>query len=171
MPAIADFLRRNESRTLEFKQDLSSPDRVLRAIVAFANTTGGTLVVGITDDKRAIGLANAATEEEWLANLIAGGIAPAFSPDFQVVTEGWLNYLVVRVPRFPSVFYVRQEGPEEGVYIRHGSTNRRATPSRGLTCYVRLRPAPSIVKYVCRLRWPTSTSAQPGSYSNRLGTN
>ncbi len=82
MPAIADFLRRNESRTLEFKQDLSSPERVLRAIVAFANTTGGTLVIGISDDRKPIGLTDAATEEERLANLIANGIEPALSPDF-----------------------------------------------------------------------------------------
>lgn len=127
MPAIADFLRRNESRTLEFKQDLSSPDRVLRAIAAFANTTGGTLVVGISDDRQPLGLARAAVEEERLANLIASGIEPAISPDFQVVSENNLDFLVVRVPRLPGVFYIRQEGPENGVYVRHGSTNRRAT--------------------------------------------
>ena len=127
MPAIADFLRRTESRTLEFKQDLSSPDRVLRAIVAFANTTGGKLVVGIADDRRALGLPNAAGEEERLANLIAAGIEPAISPDFEVVSENGLDFLVVRVPRFPGVFCVRREGPEAGVYVRHGSTNRRAT--------------------------------------------
>ncbi|GAA4391407.1 ATP-binding protein [Hymenobacter koreensis] len=130
MPAIADFLRRNESRILEFKQDLSSPGRVLRAIVAFANTTGGTLVVGVTDDRRAVGLPDAAMEEERLANLIANGIEPAISPDFQVVTENGFDFLVVRVPRFPGVFYVKQEGPEAGVYTRHGSTNRQATPDQ-----------------------------------------
>lgn len=130
MPAIADFLRRTKSRTLKFKQDLSSPDRVLRAVVAFANTTGGKLVVGIADDRRALGLPRAAREEERLANLIATGIEPAFSPDFQVVSENGLDFLVVRVPRFPGVFYVRQEGPEAGVYVRHGSTNRRATPEQ-----------------------------------------
>ena len=31
---------------LEFKRDLSSPDGVLRSIVAFANSAGGVLVVG-----------------------------------------------------------------------------------------------------------------------------
>lgn len=132
MPAIADFLRRNESRILEFKQDLSSPDRVLRAIVSFANTTGGTLVVGITDDRQPLGLTNAATEEERLANLIANGIEPAISPDFQIVSEFEQDFLVVRVPRFPGVFYVRQEGAEAGVYLRHGSTNRRASPEQRL---------------------------------------
>ncbi len=93
MPAIADFLRRNESRILKFKQDLSSPDRVLRTIVSLANTTGGTLIIGIKDDRQPLGLANAAVEEERLANLISSGIEPAISPDFQVVSEAGLDYL------------------------------------------------------------------------------
>ncbi len=148
MPAIADFLRRNESRILEFKQDLSSLDRVLRAIVAFANTTGGTLVVGITDDRQPQGIANAAVEEERLANLIATGIEPAISPDFQVVSEAGRDFLVVRVPRFPGVFYLKQEGENTGVYVRHGSTNRRATADQ-LTELQRQAQAGTFDSQVC----------------------
>jgi len=40
---IIDLLKRLEAKTLEFKRDLSSPDGVLRTIIAFANTAGGTL--------------------------------------------------------------------------------------------------------------------------------
>ena len=35
-----------ESKTLEYKRDLSAPKRILRALVAFANSSGGCLVVG-----------------------------------------------------------------------------------------------------------------------------
>lgn len=35
------MLKRPEGKTLEFKRDLSSPDRALKTIVAFANTAGG----------------------------------------------------------------------------------------------------------------------------------
>jgi predicted HTH transcriptional regulator len=35
-----------ESKTLEYKRDLSSPDRVMRALVAFANSAGGSIVIG-----------------------------------------------------------------------------------------------------------------------------
>ena len=87
-------------------------------------------MVGITDDRQPLGLPNAATEEERLANLIATGIEPAISPDFQVISEASRNFLVVRVPRFPGVFYVKREGATEGVYVRHGSTNRRASPDQ-----------------------------------------
>ena len=40
---LAATLRRPEGKTLEFKRDLSSPDRFLRAVVAFANGAGGTV--------------------------------------------------------------------------------------------------------------------------------
>jgi predicted HTH transcriptional regulator len=35
---LAELLRLPESKTLEYKRDLSSPEKVLRTIVAFANT-------------------------------------------------------------------------------------------------------------------------------------
>jgi predicted HTH transcriptional regulator len=50
------FLSKPEGKTLEFKQDMSSPKGVLKTLVAFANTAGGRLVIGITDDKKVIGL-------------------------------------------------------------------------------------------------------------------
>ncbi|MCG7847734.1 MAG: ATP-binding protein, partial [ANME-2 cluster archaeon] len=33
-----------EGKTLEFKQDLSSPKNMLKTLVAFANTAGGRLI-------------------------------------------------------------------------------------------------------------------------------
>ena len=49
---FVDLLKRPEGKTLEFKRDLSSPDGVLRSIVAFANTAGGTLLLGVEDKTR-----------------------------------------------------------------------------------------------------------------------
>jgi len=53
------LLTRPEGKTLEFKRDLSSPDRVIRTLVAFANTAGGTLLVGVEDKtRRVLGVAD-----------------------------------------------------------------------------------------------------------------
>lgn len=38
--------------TLEFKRDLSSPEGLLRTVVAFANTAGGIVLVGVEDGMR-----------------------------------------------------------------------------------------------------------------------
>jgi len=45
-----------EGKTLEFKQDISSPKPILKSLVAFANTAGGRLVIGIADDKQLVGV-------------------------------------------------------------------------------------------------------------------
>jgi len=41
---LVELLKRPESKTLEFKRDLSSPEGALKTIVAFANTAGGALL-------------------------------------------------------------------------------------------------------------------------------
>ncbi len=47
---VQNLLTRTEGKTLEFKQDLSSPQPVLKTLIAFANTAGGRLVIGVTED-------------------------------------------------------------------------------------------------------------------------
>jgi ATP-dependent DNA helicase RecG len=44
---LVELLRQHEGKTLEFKGDLSSPDQVVRALVAFAKSAGGVLLVGV----------------------------------------------------------------------------------------------------------------------------
>lgn len=46
---LESLLRRHEDKTLEFKRDLSSPERVIITLVAFANSAGGIVVLGIED--------------------------------------------------------------------------------------------------------------------------
>ena len=74
---LLDLLRRPEGKTLEFKRDLSSPEGVLRAIVAFANTAGGILLIGVEDGTRhVVGVREPLDAEERLASLISDGILP-----------------------------------------------------------------------------------------------
>jgi ATP-dependent DNA helicase RecG len=122
------LLSRNEGKTLEFKRDLSSPERVLKAIVAFANTSGGVVLLGVEDGtKRIKGIRDVLTEEERLASLIADGISPKLVPSMEVMP--WRKTQVLAVEIYPSPnrpHYLNRLGVEEGVFVRVGSTNRRA---------------------------------------------
>ncbi|MCP4655754.1 MAG: ATP-binding protein [bacterium] len=71
---MTHLLSQPESRTLEFKRDLSSLRPILRTLVAFANTSGGTLIVGREDDGGLRGLDDVESLEESLANTIADSI-------------------------------------------------------------------------------------------------
>ncbi len=128
---LESVLRRHEDKTLEFKQDLSSPDRVVATLVAFANSAGGMVVLGIEDGTRAVvGLSDPTKVEERLSNLVADRIAPSLLAEISVVP--WRSTYVVMVEVFPSPrrpHFVRQLGIEQGCFVRVGSTNRLADES------------------------------------------
>ncbi len=125
---LTDLLRREEGKTLEFKRDLSSTDKVLQTLTAFANTAGGILLVGIDDGSKAVrGLKRPAVEAERLANIISHGIVPLITPAIEVLTWRKTNVLAVEVTASLSrPCHLVREGPERGIYVRVGSTNRRA---------------------------------------------
>lgn len=125
---LTNLLSRTEGKTLEFKRDLSSPEGVLKAIVAFANTSGGVLVLGVEGDTNNIrGVRDVLMEEERLANLIADSISPKVIPSMEVMP--WRKTQVLAVEIYPSPnrpHHLNRLGPMAGVFVRVGSTNRRA---------------------------------------------
>jgi ATP-dependent DNA helicase RecG len=83
---LSELLTRPEGKTLEFKRDLSSPEGALRTIVAFANTSGGTLLIGVEDRTRNVrGVAEPLDAEERLANLLSDNILPRLVPELEVL--------------------------------------------------------------------------------------
>ena len=125
---LKNILTTPEGKTLEFKRDLSSPDGALRTIVAFANTAGGVLLVGVEDRTRHVrGVADPLDTEERLANLLSDSVLPRLVPELEVMP--WRRTYVVAVQVHPSSrrpHYLKSAGPEAGVYVRVGSSNRRA---------------------------------------------
>ncbi len=132
MPELAHLLTLPEGKTLEFKRDLSSPEKVIRTIVAFANGAGGTLLIGVTDGSRhVVGVADPTQVEEKLANLISDRIAPRLVPELHLVP--WRRTYVLELEVYPSSsrpHWVKSEGTDAGTYLRVGSTNRKADPAQ-----------------------------------------
>jgi predicted HTH transcriptional regulator len=131
LPSVLDLveiLKRPEGKTLEFKRDLSSPDGALKSIVAFANTAGGTLLVGVEDRSRHVrGVPDPLDLEERLASLVSDRISPRIVPEIEILP--WRRAQVLALQVHPSAsrpHHLTREGPTGGVYVRVGSTNRRA---------------------------------------------
>lgn len=125
---LIDLLKRPEGKTLEFKRDLSSPDGALKTIVAFSNTAGGTLLIGVEDGSRRVrGVPDALDLEERLANLVSDRISPRIVPEIEILSWRRTQVLALQVHPSPSrPHHLTREGPVAGVYVRVGSTNRRA---------------------------------------------
>ncbi|MDR0285066.1 MAG: ATP-binding protein [Propionibacteriaceae bacterium] len=117
-----------ESKILEYKRDLSSPDRVLQAVVAFANSAGGEVVIGVADDGEVVGVTDPLAEQERLANLISDSVRPQLVPTIELVPMADRTVLVAKVwlgQQRP--YYLARVGPHRGTYIRIGASNRRAS--------------------------------------------
>ena len=125
---LADLIRAPEGKTLEFKRDLSSHAPFVRTVCAFANTAGGTILIGIEDRSGVVlGVDDPLDAEERIASIIADAIAPHILPDIDIVPWRDTHVIAVHIHLGPSrPYHVIAADAEEGVYVRVGSTNRRA---------------------------------------------
>ncbi len=122
-------LQAPEGKTLEFKRDLSSPRNLLKTLVAFANSAGGRLVIGIDDDGQVLGVADPLDAEERLCNQIADGIAPRLVPNIEFMSVEQATLLIAEVyPSSTRPHHLTALGPVQGVYLRLGASNRQAGP-------------------------------------------
>ena len=79
---LVKYLHQQEGKTLEFKRDISSTRNILKTLVAFANTAGGTLLIGIEDKTHVVlGVENPLDAEERLCSIIADNIEPRIVPN------------------------------------------------------------------------------------------
>jgi len=124
---IEMYLSKKEGKHLEFKENTKSLSKIIHTIIAFANTAGGTLIIGIKDrTKEVTGLEDVLEEEEKIANAIADSIEPFLTPNIQVSTWRGKDCLIIQVPHALGPFFSKSKGETDGTFIRLGSTNRLA---------------------------------------------
>jgi len=124
---LEELLSRSESKTLEFKENAHALSKIVQTVIAFANTAGETLVIGIQDKtKNIIGIQNILQDEERIANAIADSVTPTLLPNLQFISWREKDVLILTVPHSLGPFYLKDKGETGGVYVRLGSTNRIA---------------------------------------------
>ncbi|CAN5707605.1 hypothetical protein BH18ACI1_BH18ACI1_07420 [soil metagenome] len=74
------LIRGGEDTYLELKVKLSNPDKIAKGIVALANTDGGTMIFGVSDQLRVEGVRNAEGVQEELARICREEIFPPVLP-------------------------------------------------------------------------------------------
>lgn len=116
-------MRHKEDEHTEWKEQLT--DRVVREVAAFANSEGGTLYIGVSDEGRVVGLADCDGDALRVQNMIRDSIKPDLSLFCRVreCEENGREYLTVQVqPGSQRPYYLAGKGMRpEGVYLRQGS--------------------------------------------------
>ncbi len=122
-------IQQGESKVLEFKQQLPKGDALAKTLVAFANTAGGKLIIGVDDQRGLIGLGDVDIFElkDRVSSIIYDYCAPTLLPEIYIENINNVELLVIEVFRGPSLpYYLKQQGKAPACYIRLAATNRVA---------------------------------------------
>lgn len=76
---LKNLVRHGEGQKLEFKMKVKFPEKIIKELVAFANTDGGYLFLGVSDEGQIDGLKFAEEEQFLLERAIEKYCFPAFS--------------------------------------------------------------------------------------------
>ncbi len=120
-----------ESETVELK--LIVTDVIKKEIVAFANSEGGTIYIGVSDDGEVVGIEDSDKSGLQVSNMVHDNIKPDLSMFVSYRTLNFdgkevLSIDVERVTNRP--YYLANKGLRpEGVYIRHGFSSIPASDS------------------------------------------
>src|SRR5665648_67655 len=113
-----------ESDKVELKRELN--DSFKKEVIAFANTDGGMIYIGIDDDGEIVGISDSTREMEAISNMIGDGI----HPDLRMFTTVNLRkiegkeIIVIEVLRGTKrPYHLTSKGMKpSGVFVRHGIT-------------------------------------------------
>ena len=120
-----------ESKNVEFKETLpDKSEKYMKTIIAFANTQGGQLIVGVNDVTRevtGVDMDSVFKIMDRITNAVSDSCTPQIVPDitFQTI-EGKTIVVVYVAPGANRPYYMKSRGKEGGTYIRVAGTSRQA---------------------------------------------
>lgn len=122
---IVERIHKGENLHTEFKQGPVRPDDLAAELVAFANTDGGWLIFGVTDDRELLGIEDPDRLAQQVDQVACQNCEPPLTVLQETVTtpEG-KTLLVVRVPKGDLRPYRTRRGY---YFIRTSSGKRRAS--------------------------------------------
>ena len=113
-----------ENGDTEFKESYSKT--ILKDVVAFANTDGGSVFVGISDEGTVVGVVNTDEVQRQIVNSLKDSILPDVIPFINVETPEIGGKTVIKVsvaPGSEKPYFLRDKGlSPDGVFIRSGSS-------------------------------------------------
>lgn len=130
MTNIKELLTQKENRKLEFKRELPSNEKLIKTAIAFSNSQGGDLIIGVEDSGIVVGIDenNMVQYEESISSAIYDSCSPSIIPEIFSVRIEEKTVLVVHIyPSNQKPHYIKVDGKHKGTYVRVGSTNRLAT--------------------------------------------
>jgi ATP-dependent DNA helicase RecG len=121
---IIQLIEGGENSSVEFKSPDVNTDSLAKEMVAFSNTNGGIIFLGVEDNGTISGLQGKKNFEEWTANIARNNVIPAVQIQYNEIDIQNKKIGVLEVSKGKDKPY---QTNKHQFLLRVGSTNRVAT--------------------------------------------
>ncbi|MEE9225134.1 MAG: ATP-binding protein [Bacteroidota bacterium] len=121
---VEKLIEQGEGFQVEFKRRISSPEKIAKALIAFANAKGGNILFGVGDDGAIIGVESEKTELELIQVAGINYCDPPIRPVMHILPFDGKDVIVAVIGESgekPHMFLGNEDeenGQRTGVYIR-----------------------------------------------------
>lgn len=126
---LRSLVRKGEGDHLEFKKKVDYPEKVIKEITAFANTNGGSLLIGVDDDGTISGLKYPDEDSFVLEKALASYCKPAITFKVDQISVSphrfVLKYTIEKSNRRPH--FIKNGSGQAEYYIRIGDKSVKAS--------------------------------------------
>jgi ATP-dependent DNA helicase RecG len=119
---LREILAKGEDTRTQFKENVYNADQLAQEMIAFSNSMGGTIVIGMTDKGDVKGLTDDDIRRlnQLIANAASENIKPPIHPETEIVIYENRKLLLVHIPYGADKPYCTNKGI---YYTRSGSDN------------------------------------------------
>ena len=116
---LDELIAQGESTRLEFKRSISAAHRIARTLVAFANTSGGTLLIGVTDDGIIAGVSSESREMHKIEEAADQLAEPPLSITYETLLPDGRKVLIITIEESTEKpHYALDETGRRTIYVR-----------------------------------------------------
>ena len=95
---LKELIEEGENIQCEFKRKFSTPEKIAREMIAFANTKGGYMIIGVDDDKEIIGVESEKETAELIKETAASVCEPPLNYQISFIELDGKEIVVVTIP-------------------------------------------------------------------------
>ncbi|MEJ2195186.1 MAG: ATP-binding protein [Ignavibacteriaceae bacterium] len=95
---LVDLIEEGENIQCEFKRHFTTPEKIAKEMIAFANTKGGYLLFGIDDDRKVIGVESEKSEAEMIEDAAKNYCEPPIKYKLNYIAYKGKEIVAVTIP-------------------------------------------------------------------------
>ena len=95
---LLELIEEGENIQCEFKRHFTTPEKIAREMIAFANTKGGYIIFGVDDDREVVGVDSEKSESEMIKDAAENYCEPPLNYSIDFIEVYGKEVVIVTIP-------------------------------------------------------------------------